>query len=637
VTDTIRLAAALEIQAAAGEGSKSPRVSILAYSGGPMKPPGWPPVVIDLAGADVSGDIPILAGHGENLDDIAGQGRAEVRAGRLHIDGPLTEATPSGQKVIALARSGVSLQASVGFSPEKREHIPAGQTLHVNGRTLKAPDGGLTLIRSGRLREVSLLPVGADPGTRVNIVARKDHSMSTPTAPHETTPPVQTSPANDPREHVDRIEAAFRGLGLQDASLQSQAAELRLNCLAGKIDLGDVNAALVDILRRDRELSSVRDSRGQGPAIHAGRRGVSQAAVLEGMILARMGREALGEKVLGADVMQQARDQRPLHIMDVIRACIQADGREVPRDANAMIRAGFSSMSLPTALGNAANKLAMEAYQEAPATWRSFCAIKSANDFKEHTGIRLNHLGELEQLAPDGEIVHGTANEATYPYRVDTYARQLRLTRTAIVNDDLGLFDDTGKAFGRQAARKLNDLVYSVLLAAGSFFSEDNGNLLDGAEYALAGGPLAAAMRMIREQTGAAGELLDIVPKVLLVPGILEQTGKGLLLSDSVQLASDASGPTGNTLKNVLRLEVEPRLGKDGFHANASETGWYVFAGPADAAMIVAFLNGQENPTVEFFGLDSDPNTLGASWRVYQDFGAAMADSKAGVFANGTG
>ena len=33
----------VEIQAAAGDGqSKTPRVSILAYTGGTMRPPGWP-------------------------------------------------------------------------------------------------------------------------------------------------------------------------------------------------------------------------------------------------------------------------------------------------------------------------------------------------------------------------------------------------------------------------------------------------------------------------------------------------------------------------------------------------------------------------------------------------------------------
>jgi hypothetical protein len=40
-------------------------------------------------------------------------------------------------------------------------------------------------------------------------------------------------------------------------------------------------------------------------------------------------------------------------------------------------------------------------------------------------------------------------------------------------------------------------------------------------------------------------------------------------------------------------------------------------------------------PTVETFGLDADPNTLGFAWRVYYDFGAALAEYRAGVKSKG--
>jgi hypothetical protein len=42
----------------------------------------------------------------------------------------------------------------------------------------------------------------------------------------------------------------------------------------------------------------------------------------------------------------------------------------------------------------------MDAYTETPATWRSFAGIKSATDFKPHTGVRGSDVGDLTQLAP---------------------------------------------------------------------------------------------------------------------------------------------------------------------------------------------------------------------------------------------
>ena len=51
--------------------------------------------------------------------------------------------------------------------------------------------------------------------------------------------------------------------------------------------------------------------------------------------------------------------------------------------------------------------------------------------------------------------------------------------------------------------------------------------------------------------------------------------------------------------------------------------------------MIVAFLQGKQTPTVEFFGLDADPNKLAASWRVYFDYGCSLGDHRAAYRSKG--
>lgn len=53
----------VEIKAA----GKTPTVFILAYGGGLMTVPGWGPLVIDLAGLDISSQIGILADHDSTL------------------------------------------------------------------------------------------------------------------------------------------------------------------------------------------------------------------------------------------------------------------------------------------------------------------------------------------------------------------------------------------------------------------------------------------------------------------------------------------------------------------------------------------------------------------------------------------
>ncbi len=114
----------------------------------------------------------------------------------------------------------------------------------------------------------------------------------------------------------------------------------------------------------------------------------------------------------------------------------------------------------------------------------------------------------------------------------------------------------------------------------------------------------------------------------------LQQTAKELLLSDFIQRANN-DVPTGNALKNSVSLEVESRLSNSDRFAGTSTKAWYLFASPQDAAIVVAFLQGKQSPTVEFFGFDADPNTQGATWRVYFDFGAALTDHRPAYRAKG--
>ena len=153
-------------------------------------------------------------------------------------------------------------------------------------------------------------------------------------------------------------------------------------------------------------------------------------------------------------------------------------------------------------MGDAANKVLLDSYTESPATWRSFAAIESANDFKDHTGVRPSQTGDLVEVPPGGELKHGSLKESIYKYSIDTFGRMLTIDRRDIVNDDLGLFQNTAVSLGRTAMRSLSDLVYKVLLAnAGSFFGTDNGNYDEGAATALSSTSLGIGVaRMLAQR-----------------------------------------------------------------------------------------------------------------------------------------
>jgi len=391
-------------------------------------------------------------------------------------------------------------------------------------------------------------------------------------------------------------------------------------------------------LAAEVKICDLQAARPKGPAVGGG--GHDNAAttpeILAAAVLDVVGADS--ERLCGAAAAASARELRCSSLLDVIRASLSLTGRGIPRGGpSAILSAGFSSIDLAVALGDSAQKLVLDSYSGAPATWKSHAKVIDVVNFHPASVIRPTFAGSLKPVPAGGEVKHGTISEDTAKIAADTYAQLLTMDRKDIINDSGGIFMQTISALGKNAARSVSDLFYQTLLAnADDFFHEDNGNLLTGGESVLSFESLAAATTLMRSQRDKDGRDLDIVPRVLVVPPELETTARQLLVSQSVaRYTAEAvdNRPEGNPFKN-LTLEVESRLSNPAF-TGASDKGWYLFASPQDAATAVAFLNGNQAPIVETFTPSSEPTVLAYSWRVYLDFGAALVDHRAGVRADG--
>jgi len=608
VMDDLLLQAAVDMR-------KLPTVSILAYSGGIMKVPGWGDVVIDLANLDASGGVAILSDHDSTRRGVVGHGMAQVRDNRLIVTGSISATGQAAREIVDASKNGFPWQASVGVEVLERREVRTGQSVEVNGRNIVAPTGGFTLVTRGRLREVSIVGIGCDGGTVVAIAASKNMEKNMDVQVQDNDVQVKDG-LDEQADEAKRVANIASICGTKYPEIQARAIE----------EDWDENRAELEVLRA---------SRPKVPVTWQSEPTVATGSVLEAALLSHMGMMGLGEKALGPVAMEQADRLGATSMIDLCRAALRMDGREVPVGRMELVKAALSTMSLPTALGNVANKVLLDNYNETPASWRPFCAIRSTNDFKTNTAIRPTFTGQLEQVAPGGELKHGGITEALTTFAVDTFGKMLSIDRRDIINDDLSVFEDAAASFGRMAMRKVSDLVYEVLLAnEGNFFSVANGNLLDGADSALCIDALASAIALMRTQRDAEGNDLDLRPATLLVTPELEPVARMLLESEFVQRAEDV--PTGNSLRRAVNLEVEPRLSNTTkFGSAASTKHWYLFTKPNAVPMIVAFLNGRQTPTVEYFGLDQDVNRLAVAWRVYHDFGSSLCDPRAAVRSKG--
>jgi hypothetical protein len=89
----------------------------------------------------------------------------------------------------------------------------------------------------------------------------------------------------------------------------------------------------------------------------------------------------------------------------------------------------------------------------------------------------------------------------------------------------------------------------------------------------------------------------------------------------------------GNPHQGKFRVEVSRYLANTSYTGNSAKA-WYLFAEPSDLPVIeVAFLNGQEAPTIET--ADADFNVLGVQMRGYHDFGVALQDPRGAIKSKG--
>lgn len=631
----------------AADGSTSPitttgrRFSMVAYNGGRMRPMGWgSDLVVDLAGVEVGPEkLPILIDHNPDFGSVLGQA-TEVKIGRSGItaSGDIYAVGDDAKAALSLIDSGYESQASIGGSILSREFVDAGVSVVVNGQTFTGP---LSIARKSTLVEISAVVCGADPRTSVSLNSKGStmpmNVINENTNPASASPPPgqqpQTVHAADPiaaeRERVAKIVEVTSRFSAGSAVAQQAIREG-----------WEPQRAELEALRASRPVVNPTQF---GPSFSGsastGRYGSqmpTDATILAAAILTRAGHEKLAETAYGAQAMNAMGPMRNASMLELCAAALRMQNMEVPSSRTELIRAAASTSTLPTALGNAANKVMESAYVTAPPTWRSWCAIRPAANFKDQKSVRPSFGGELEKVGNGGEVKHGTVGESVFGWNIDTYAKNISVTRQDIINDDLNIFQEVLPGLGLAAARSLANLIYKTLLAnGGSFFSVGNKNLISGGGSALALAGLSLAIKTMRQQTDQAGNVLDIQPAVLAVPPELETTARQLL--NSVQVSRNTSQdnlPQGNPFQGLCQLEVEPRLSNANFTGN-SATGWYLFSPPANAAMVVGFLDGNQTPQITQFGFDSNPNTLAMTWQCVYDFGAALGDSRAALKSAG--
>ncbi|NLX60483.1 MAG: hypothetical protein GXY74_15515 [Phycisphaerae bacterium] len=605
------------------------------------------------------------------------------------ITGDLDSPASSASLIVGHARNGLKkFPVSVGVLPLRVEDVQPGAKVKINGKSFTGP---LTVCREGLLREISFVGVGADAGAsgsvaasaHVNernrimtfeqwcsakgwdaaaVAAMSDAQKSSLQAAWKAeikasgaqddgdgqdgnaggggqpVPPAAGSPP--PVNASGQGDDALRRHREMLAAEHDRVAAIQTLCGSGHSQIA-AEAIREGWTSERTELAVLRASRPTAPQIMAGGampQGVTRSQLIEASLCMAAGLANL-EKRFADPVLNAAADRYRggLHLQELLLMAAAENGyvgrHRITSDMiTPVIQAAFSTGSLSAILSNVGGKFLLEGFNSIEQAWREIAGTRPVNDFKETTAYRLLATGTFEKVGPDGEVKHGTLGSESFANKADTYGKMFGITRTDIINDDLGAFTQVPTDVGILAGKTLNVVFWTEFLNNAEFFTTDRGNYLAGAGTALSFASLAAAEAAYAAIKGPDDHPLGVMPTRLLAPMALRTTGDALYAATEIRdTTASTKYPVTNTLAGRYRPIYSQYL-SDPKIAGYSTTAWYLVVGqPGGAIQVieVVFLDGRQTPTIET--VEPDAHYLGQGFRGVFDFGVRKQDYRAGM------
>lgn len=546
---------------------------------------------LDPAHVDTAGLIgaSVLDGHRQDsVDRVLGVVVAATTDGR---EGRATiKISERAEAVWRDIQAGILRHVSVGYAVQQWQDGKAADGSRVRTAVRWTP------------REISLVPVPADPGATIR-------SQETPMADTETQDTTADAPLDRAAVNVEIRKLA--GLAKLDQPVIDGMIDRGLTVEAARAEMFD---ALVqrggEPIRHHRvDLIHSHDD----PAVRATRM-----------------QEALVARIQGLAPKAEAQPYMQIRIVDMAAELLELRGEKGLRYASAdtvLQRALHTTSDFPNLLTGTGNRVLMASYEAAASPLKAIARQTTIADFRSKTSLRLSEFPALEQVNEAGEIKFGSRGEAKEAYSLKTFGKRFGISRNALINDDLGAFGDFSRAAGQAAAEtEANQLAGLLTANAGAGATMDDGKALFHADHGnkAASGTvvdvtnLGVARKALRDQKGLDGTTpINVVPKYLLVGSAKETEAEKVLADISAAVVGEV-----NPFAGKLSLLVEPRL---------SGNAWRVFADPATAPTLeYAYLSSAQGPQM---ASREGWDILGMEFRVYLDFGCGALDWR-GAYLN---
>jgi hypothetical protein len=336
-----------------------------------------------------------------------------------------------------------------------------------------------------------------------------------------------------------------------------------------------------------------------------------------------------------------------------------AVARAIAANYPGVFRENLTTSDFPYLTGDVLDRMLLARYREFPAAWRQFVSVRTVRDFRTVRRIAVDGAeGQLSQQNESEELEYVGLSETSYTYAAKKFSKGVKISFEALMNDDLGAFEDVPNRLGRGAARTLAKFVTDLYVGTtgpdGTFFASGNANIVT-SNPVLSLAALNTAWGILRSMKDSDSEPIMVESVILVVPPALEVTARNIVNATTVRqtTAGGASGlelETQNWLGSSLSVVVDPYIPIIASSSNGS-TSWFLFASPSVGrpAIEVGQLAGFQEPalyqkmanTVRIGGgmdqMAGDFSTMSQEYKAVIGFGGTLLSPKSAVASNGSG
>jgi len=480
-------------------------------------------------------------------------------------------------------------------------------------------DDGTIVARHWTPIEASFVTQGEDPGAAVISRAKEDRHAG--------------GSAGDRRSEIERMFHGLDGEAFRELERAALYSDEAIEVIRERVD-----GALRAELRTAKAPAGTHVSGGED-SLEKWADGVERSLDFRCGVLSR------------EDASEAARDVMrsgfaSMSLSDLARDYLRRRNLPVHGDQRTMVARALSSPALmveralfshttsdfANLLAGSSDKALAMGFEEAPETYSRWASNVSLSNFRATNFPVLSTFEDLNEIPESGEFEYGSFGDKQESLTLKAYGRLFSISRTAIINDDLGAFTRIPNHMGRAARRKVGDLVYAVMTSNPTmvettralFNTTDNTLAASGAVIStttLDEGRTAMAL-----QTDPKGNVLNLRPSYLVVPVAVETVARVQVASEKDPSSGASSVEAPNPFRGSFEVVSDARLDAD------SSTAWYLLASQSSGVegISVGWLNGVQRPRLEQeTGFEVD----GIAYKVAIDCTAGALDYR-GVWKN---